>query len=80
MSFALLCLLSHAGLLIKTAALQLTEQPFSGELLLGNFQSFFNVVVEDLDFHPVDFRLSQANWDLLLMVSNNSAPESNTTP
>ena len=58
----MLRLLSHAGFFVKTATLQLTEQPFSRELFLGNLQSFFDIVVEDLDFHPVDFRLSQAKW------------------
>ena len=32
LSFALLRLLSHAGFFVKTATLQLTEQPFSREL------------------------------------------------
>lgn len=61
--------LSHAGLLVETATLQLTEQTFSRELLLGNLQCFFNVVVEDLDFHPRDFRLSQAKWACCLRFS-----------
>jgi hypothetical protein len=60
LSFALLGLLSHAGLLVKASAFQFAKQTFSGELLFGDFQRFLDVVVEDLDFHPVDFRLSQA--------------------
>ena len=56
LSFPLLRLLAHAGLLVKSTAFQLAEQTFTRQLLLGDFQSFFDVIIEDFDFHP--FRLS----------------------
>ena len=49
--FALLGFLSDTRLFVKPPTLQFTEESFSRELLFGNFESFFDVIVEDFDFH-----------------------------
>jgi hypothetical protein len=53
---ALLGFLPDARLLVVPTAFQFPEEPFSREFLLCNFERFFNVVIEDFDFHPVRFR------------------------
>lgn len=53
LSFAQFRFLSDARLFIETATLQFAEQTFACQLLLGNLQSFFNVVIENFNFHPV---------------------------
>lgn len=54
--FALLGFLSDTRLFIKPSALQFAEEPFPREFLFGNLEGFFNVIIEDFDFHS--FRLS----------------------
>ena len=60
MSFALLGFLPHTRLFVETAALELTEQSLTGQLLLCDFEGFFDVIIKNFDFHPVGFQLSQA--------------------
>lgn len=49
--FAFLGFLPDARLLVKPPALQFPEEAFPRELLFGNFEGFFNVIIEDFDFH-----------------------------
>src|SRR5207247_3620210 len=56
LGFALLILSLQAGFLVEPAALELPEQPFAGQLLLGDLQGLLDVVVENLDFHPANPR------------------------
>ena len=53
--FALLGFLPYARLFIKPPTLQFAEESFPCELLLGNFEGFLDVIIEDFDFHS--FRL-----------------------
>lgn len=73
LSFALLSLLSYTRLFVETSALELTEQALTGQFLLCDFEGFFNVIIKNFDFHPLTFRLSQANlacclWFLVNLV------------
>src|SRR5437867_10951680 len=58
LGFALLILSLQAGFLVEPAALELPEQPFAGQLLLGDLQGLLDVVVENLNFHPANPRPS----------------------
>jgi len=49
--FPLLGLFPDAGLLVVPPPLQFAEEPFPRELLLRNFERFFDVVIEDFNFH-----------------------------
>lgn len=51
LGFSLLGLFPDAGLLVVAAPLELAEESLAGELLLGNLQCFFDVIVKNLDFH-----------------------------
>jgi hypothetical protein len=51
LSFPFLGFASDAWLLIIAPALQFPEQAFTREFLLGNLESFLDVVVENFDFH-----------------------------
>ena len=48
---ALLGFLPDAGLFVKPPALQFAKESFPRELLLGNFEGFLDVIIEDFDFH-----------------------------
>ena len=52
---ALLGFFPDTRLFVKPPAFQFAEESFPREFLLGNFESFFDVIIEDLDFHS--FRL-----------------------
>lgn len=52
---ALLGFLPDTRLLVKPPTLQFAEESFPSEFLLGNFESFLDVIIEDFDFHS--FRL-----------------------
>ena len=52
----LLGLLPDARLLVVPPPLQFPEEPFPRELFLRNFERFFDVVIEDFDFHSFRFR------------------------
>lgn len=49
--FALLGFLPDTWLFVKPPPLQFAEESFPRKLLLGNFESFLDVVIEDFDFH-----------------------------
>lgn len=49
--FAFLGFLPDARLLVKPPTLQFPEESFPREFFLGNFEGFFNVIIEDFDFH-----------------------------
>jgi hypothetical protein len=49
--FALLGFLPDTRLFVKPSALQFSEESFPREFLLGNFESFLDVIIEDFDFH-----------------------------
>jgi hypothetical protein len=51
LSFPFLGFASDAWLLIIAPALQFPEQTFTREFLLGNLESFLDVIVENFDFH-----------------------------
>ena len=38
-------------LFVKPATLQFSEESFSREFFLGNFEGFLDVIIEDFDFH-----------------------------
>ncbi len=44
---------SYARLFVESTALEFAEQSFAGQFFLGDLESFFNVVIEDFDFHPI---------------------------
>ncbi len=48
---ALLGFLPDTRLLVKPPTLQFAEESFPREFLLGNFESFLDVIIEDFDFH-----------------------------
>ena len=48
---ALLGLFPDARLFVKPPAFQFAEESFPRELLLGNFEGFLDVIIEDFDFH-----------------------------
>jgi hypothetical protein len=48
---AFLGFLPDARLFIKSPPLQFSEESFPSELLLGNFEGFLDVIIEDFDFH-----------------------------
>jgi hypothetical protein len=52
---ALLGFLPDTRLFVKPPALQFAEESFPRKLLLGNFEGFLDVIIEDFDFHS--FRL-----------------------
>ena len=54
--FALLGFLPDTWLFVKPPALQFSEEPFPREFLLGNFESFLDVIIEDFDFHSSRLR------------------------
>jgi len=47
----LLGFLPDTRLFIKHPPLQFAEESFSRELLLGNFEGFLDIIIEDFDFH-----------------------------
>jgi hypothetical protein len=47
----LLGFLPDTRLLVKLPPLQFAEESFSREFLLGNFEGFLDVIIEDFDFH-----------------------------
>lgn len=49
--FALLGFFPDARLFVKPPPLQFTEESFPRELLLGNFERFLDIIIEDFDFH-----------------------------
>ena len=49
--FSLLSLFPDTRLFIKPPAFQFAEESFPRELFLGNFERFFDVIIEDFDFH-----------------------------
>ena len=49
--FALLGFFSDTRLLVKPSALQFAEEPFPREFLFGDLEGFFDVIIEDFDFH-----------------------------
>jgi hypothetical protein len=53
--FALLGFLPDTRLFVKPSSFQFAEEPFPREFLLGNFEGFLDVIIEDFDFHS--FRL-----------------------
>ena len=48
---ALLGFLPDTRLLVKPSTLQFAEESFPREFLLGNFEGFLDVIIEDFDFH-----------------------------
>ena len=48
---ALLGFLPDTRLLVKPPALQFAEESFPREFLLGDFEGFLDVIIEDFDFH-----------------------------
>jgi len=52
---ALFSFLPDARLFVKSSTLQFAEESFSCKFFLRNFEGFFNVIIEDFDFHS--FRL-----------------------
>ena len=44
-------LLPDTRLFVKTPPLQFAEESFSREFLLGNFEGFLDVIIENFDFH-----------------------------
>jgi len=48
---ALLGFLPDTWLLVKPPALQFAEESFPRKFLLGNFEGFLDVIIEDFDFH-----------------------------
>ena len=48
---ALFGFLPDTGLFVKPPALQFAEESFPRELLLGNFEGFLDVIIEDFYFH-----------------------------
>ena len=48
---ALLGLFPDTRLFVKPPAFQFAEESFPRELLLGNFEGFLDVIIEDFDFH-----------------------------
>ena len=51
----LLGFLPDTRLFVKHPPLQFAEESFSCEFLLGDFEGFLDIIIEDLDFHA--FRL-----------------------
>ena len=51
LGFALLGFLPDARLLVKPSALQFAEESFPREFLLGDFEGFLDVIIEDFNFH-----------------------------
>ena len=51
LGFTFLILFLEAGFLVKSATFKLPEQALAGELLFGDLQGFFDIVIEDFDFH-----------------------------
>lgn len=56
LSLTLLGFLPDARLLVVPPPLQFPEEPFPRELFLRNLERFFDVVIEDFDFHSFRFR------------------------
>jgi len=54
--FTLLGFFPDARPFVKSSAFQFAEESFPREFFLGDLEGFFNVIIEDLDFHS--FRLS----------------------
>ncbi len=54
--FPLLSLLPDARLFVVPTSLQFSEEPFARKLFLGNLERFFDVIIEDFDFHLFRFR------------------------
>lgn len=48
---ALLGFLSDTRLFVKSPAFQFAEESFPREFLLGNFEGFLDVIIEDFNFH-----------------------------
>ena len=48
---ALLGFLSDTRLFVKHPPLQFAEESFPREFLLGNFEGFLDIIIEDFDFH-----------------------------
>ena|SRR5689334_11332797 len=59
--FPLLGFLPDARFLVVSPPLQFPEEPFARELFLRNFERFFDVVIEDFDFHSSRFRTFPGN-------------------
>src|SRR5437870_9507688 len=53
LGFALLVLSLQARLLVEPAALELPEQALARQLFLGDLQGLLDVIVKNLNFHPV---------------------------
>ncbi len=58
---ALLGFFSDAWLLVKPPALQFAEESFPCKFLFGNFEGFFDVIIEDFDFHSARLRTFPGN-------------------
>src|SRR5687767_7900564 len=57
LSFPFLCFSSDARFFVIPPALQFPEESFPREFFLGDLQSFFDVVIKNLDFHICDLRI-----------------------
>ena len=57
----LLGFLSDARLFVKPPPLQFAEESFPREFLLGNFEGFLDVIIEDFDFHAFSLRAFSGN-------------------
>lgn len=51
LSFPLFRLFPNTGLFVIPTALQFSEEPFSRQFFLRDFEGFLDIVVEDFDFH-----------------------------
>src|SRR4051812_34249657 len=52
--FSLLSLFPDTRLFVKPPTLQFAEEPFPREFFFGNFECFFDVIIEDFNFHSSD--------------------------
>ena len=58
---ALLGFFPDTRLLVKPPALQFAEESFTRKFLFGNFEGFFDVIIEDFDFHSARLRTFPGN-------------------
>lgn len=78
LGFTLLGFPPNAGFFVKAATLQFAKQSFSRQFLFGDLERFFDIVIEDFNFHLFLLFLSYAIVPLEPLI--NQGAECNTAP